>query len=431
MRAGRAAFLPAAIVLAAAGCAFDRSGPPAPVTMSEQAASPSAAGAVTVAAGDTLYEIARRYNVPVRELIEMNGLAPPYVLQVGQRLALPTARYHTVQGGDTLYAVSRLYQVDLAELARANGLAAPYQIRVGQQLRLPGANGVATATATDPATPAGAPLPGRKPGSTVVAAAPVAPAPPAAPPASPAVAAPRPGQGAVLPAIPSRQEPPPETLPPAAVPNTVHPSAIHPSAVPPAAVAQTPVVVPPKPPARTAAAAPPPAPVPEPVPSQPASPPPSPPSSPPPAEDPPPRTASTFAWPLRGEILSDFGSKPGGLHNDGINIAAAAGTPVTAAESGIVAYAGNELRGFGNLLLIRHADGWMTAYAHLQQMQVERGARVSRGQQIGTVGSTGNVTSPQLHFEVRRGSRAVNPREWLADRTVSRSGAPGGRRDPG
>ena len=124
---------------------------------------------------------------------------------------------------------------------------------------------------------------------------------------------------------------------------------------------------------------------------------------------------------MRGAILSDFGPKPGGLHNDGINISATRGASVVAADNGVVAYAGNELRGFGNLLLIRHADGWMTAYAHLDDMLVERGAKVTRGQKIGTVGSTGNVSSPQLHFEVRRGNRAIDPRDHLgSEKRVSR-----------
>jgi murein DD-endopeptidase MepM/ murein hydrolase activator NlpD len=120
-----------------------------------------------------------------------------------------------------------------------------------------------------------------------------------------------------------------------------------------------------------------------------------------------------FQWPVQGHIVSDFGPKPGGLHNDGINIAAARGTPVQAAENGVVVYAGNELRGFGNLLLVRHADGWVTAYGHCDQLLVRRGQQVRRGQTIAKVGSTGNVRSPQLHFEVRRGTRPVNPNEFL------------------
>ncbi|MBL8834592.1 MAG: M23 family metallopeptidase [Alphaproteobacteria bacterium] len=127
----------------------------------------------------------------------------------------------------------------------------------------------------------------------------------------------------------------------------------------------------------------------------------------------PPRAGRLFAWPLQGNIVSDFGPKPGGLHNDGINIAAARNTPIRAAENGVVVYAGNELRGFGNLLLVRHADGWVTAYGHCEQLLVRRGAQVRRGQVIARVGSSGNVRTPQLHFEVRRGTRPVNPNEYL------------------
>jgi murein DD-endopeptidase MepM/ murein hydrolase activator NlpD len=133
----------------------------------------------------------------------------------------------------------------------------------------------------------------------------------------------------------------------------------------------------------------------------------------------PPRAGRAFVWPVRGRVVSDFGAKGGGLHNDGINIAAAQGTPIRAAESGVVVYAGNELRGFGNLILLQHADGWMTTYAHADEITVHRGEQVRRGQVIGKVGATGNVTSPQVHFEIRRGSRAVNPREHLGSETAS------------
>ncbi|MEX2452120.1 MAG: LysM peptidoglycan-binding domain-containing M23 family metallopeptidase [Rhodospirillales bacterium] len=120
-----------------------------------------------------------------------------------------------------------------------------------------------------------------------------------------------------------------------------------------------------------------------------------------------------FMWPLRGEIISNFGPKTKGLHNDGINIAAPRGAPVRAAEGGVVAYAGNELRGFGNLLLLKHKNGWVTAYAHNDKLLVKRGDTVGKGQIIARVGSTGAVASPQLHFEIRRGKRAINPKKHL------------------
>jgi murein DD-endopeptidase MepM/ murein hydrolase activator NlpD len=127
----------------------------------------------------------------------------------------------------------------------------------------------------------------------------------------------------------------------------------------------------------------------------------------------PPRSGQGFQWPLVGTIVSGFGSKDGGLHNDGLNIAAAAGSPVLAADDGVVAYAGNELRGYGNLVLVRHEDGWVTAYGHNDQMLVSRGDRVRAGQEIATVGATGAVASPQLHFEIRRGAQAIDPLSQL------------------
>lgn len=128
---------------------------------------------------------------------------------------------------------------------------------------------------------------------------------------------------------------------------------------------------------------------------------------------PPPRSGSKFLLPVAGRVIDGYGAKKNGLHNDGINIAAPDGAPVRAAENGVVIYTGNELRGFGNLILIKHAGGWVTAYAHARETMVTRGARVQRGQVIATVGRTGNVSSPQLHFEIRRGTRAVDPRRLL------------------
>ena len=133
----------------------------------------------------------------------------------------------------------------------------------------------------------------------------------------------------------------------------------------------------------------------------------------PPAMPLPSRSAGRFLWPLRGRLISKFGAKEDGLRNDGINIAAPRGSFVRAAEDGVVAYAGNELGGFGNLLLIKHAGGWTTAYAHNEELLVRRGDRVSRGQAIARVGSTGNIREPQLHFEIRRGKSPVDPRMHL------------------
>jgi murein DD-endopeptidase MepM/ murein hydrolase activator NlpD len=348
----------------ATACA--RSAPPAPV----QYATPPitmpanvAGNAVTVAEGDTVFAMARRQEVPVRDLIEANGLAPPYRLRIGQTLTIPAAQTHLVQPGETIYSVSRRYGLDMRELARANGIAPPFALQTGMKLKVPRQGA--------PPEP-----------QTVIAAA---PAPTAPKPANPAA-------GAVTVA----------PLPPSAP--VENPQSVPATEAPPAA---------PAPPPETQVAR-------TPAPAEP---------TPPPA-----RTGRGFLWPVQGKLLSRYGPKPGGLQNDGINIAAPRGTSVRAADSGTVVYAGNELRGFGNLLLIRHAEGWVSAYAHNEQLLVERGAQVKRGQAIAKVGSTGRVTEPQLHFELRQGVNAVDPMRYLAKGegpAVSSAGDPAGRPGPG
>ena len=120
-----------------------------------------------------------------------------------------------------------------------------------------------------------------------------------------------------------------------------------------------------------------------------------------------------FLWPVKGTIVSKYGTIGKGRANDGINIKAPRGTSVKAADKGTVAYSGNELKGFGNLILIRHDDGWITAYAHNEKLLVKKGQRVERGEKIATVGSTGGTNSPQLHFEIRAGKNPVNPVNYL------------------
>ena len=134
----------------------------------------------------------------------------------------------------------------------------------------------------------------------------------------------------------------------------------------------------------------------------------------------PPPSRGGFLWPLNGgRVLSRFGTLGKGLQNDGINILAPRGTPIRAVQNGVVAYSGNELRGFGNLLLIKHTGGWISAYAHNDQLLVKTGDQVRRGQVVSRVGSTGSVDKPQLHFELRRKNRAVDPERYLGRRTAS------------
>jgi murein DD-endopeptidase MepM/ murein hydrolase activator NlpD len=129
--------------------------------------------------------------------------------------------------------------------------------------------------------------------------------------------------------------------------------------------------------------------------------------------------APGMRWPVRGKVISGFGPKANGLKNEGINIAVPEGTSIRAAESGVVAYAGNELKGYGNLVLIRHENGYVTAYAHAKELFVKRGDTVKRGDVIAKAGQTGSVSSPQLHFEVRKGATALDPMKFLSSSTAS------------
>ena len=301
-----------------------------------EAIEPPASGMHTVVRGNTVYSISRLYGLPVRSIIELNGLSPPYLLKVGDRVALPQRRGHKVAKGDTVYSISRRYGVTMSELTRANGIAEPYTIVIGQDLAIPSAPTTAVAAVESPDASGGA---------VEVEALP-----------EPSVAA--------------NPAPSPAPVPvPAPTP-------------PPPAVKATPKQIEalPKPPARA---------------------------------------GKTFQWPVNGKLISSFGSQQAGRHNDGINISAKRGTTVVAAENGVVAYAGNELRGFGNLLLVKHADGYMTAYAHNEALLVGRGAKVKKGQPIARVGSTGSVGSPQLHFEIRKGRKAVDPKLYLPRQSAS------------
>jgi len=362
----------------------------------------------SVVAGDTVDSLAKQFGVPVDVLIQANGLTYPYELRPGQQLVVPVSGSYVVAPGDSLYRIAKRHGTTVAALADMNGIAPPYTIRVGQHLILPGgaldsAGAAQGGTMTLPPTTPGAALPGA--GSSKVTTEALLPPPGA-------TSAPAPGattstsstMTTVLPPPPlppvNPTAPPPPTPAPTGESNGSAP-ALAPIAPAPAAIASIPA------PAATASVPPAPSTV-----------------NPGPAGSGSSQTAAIqpqavgrgsgkFMWPVNGKIVSPFGPKDGGSHNDGINIAAPLGTPVRAADSGVVVYAGNELRGFGNLLLIRHADGWVSAYAHCDALLVKRGEQVKRGQVIGRVGQSGNVTAPQLHFELRKGAEAVDPLSQL------------------
>jgi len=275
-------------------------------------------GVHVVTPKQTVYALSRLYGVPVRSLLVLNNLQPPYLLNTGQKVKIPIQRTHVVSKGETVYAISRKYDVSLTELVRLNEIGKPPIIVTGQTLLLPDEQRTAVATAA-PETPVPeASGDGNEPGDEETVAVVTPPKP----------------KRVVLP--PSTNIPQPKQL-----------------------------------------------------------------------------SRSGFLWPVSGKVISRFGGKGKGLRNDGINIAAPKGTPIRAAQNGVVAYRGNQLRGFGNLLLIKHDKGYMTAYAHADRILVERGARVTRGQVIARVGSTGSVGTSQLHFEIRRGRQPIDPLHHL------------------
>ena len=255
---------------------------------------------------------------------------------------------HTVAPGETVYSLSRRYRVSPASIFKANKFAANYHLKVGDRVTIPG---VAVAA------------PAQQPKPQIVAAKPAAP-----------LTAPAPVATKPVTAASKVQTTPVETKPAPQL-----------ASAPAQATAR--VATPATEPTIEAASG---------------------------------ATSSettgntpSFRWPVRGRVIQGFGPKGNGQQNDGINLAVPEGTSVKAAEDGVVAYAGNELKGYGNLVLVRHSNGFVTAYAHASEVSVKRGDAVKRGQIIAKAGQTGNVTSPQLHFEIRKGATPVDPGQYL------------------
>ncbi|NBN62218.1 peptidoglycan DD-metalloendopeptidase family protein [Microvirga tunisiensis] len=303
--------------------------------------------------GDTVASVSKRYGVPAEAIMATNGLDRSSQLRSGQSIVIPT-------------------YVFAANNASTSATPAP-----GKPVRLPPAGSAPEVTGSVPpasSLTAAISAPSSKPAGSQAASQAVAGLAPAAPvasdarPTAPLVAGrPAPAAPATGP-VTALREAPGSTLPasdrPAidAVAGAVQESA----------------------PVRTAAV------------------------------DPQEATAGPmFRWPVRGRVISEFGTKPGGTRNDGINLAVPEGTPVKAAADGSVIYAGNELQGFGNLVLIRHDDGWVSAYAHNSEILVKRGDTIQRGQVISKAGATGSVSQPQVHFELRKDNKPVDPTRYL------------------
>lgn len=295
------------------GCLGSSAGDgPAPYVHFGMNGGADSAGVHTISAGDTLWSISNRYDISMQDIIFVNQLRPPYVLEVTQRLTLPPPENYRVRAGDSLSTIARAFNVSLTELTRTNRIQTPYIIHEGDVLKLPSPRPEIIS-------------PDSKPSAIVTTRTSA--------------------RTARITPAPTQVQNKAKSLSYASVPK---------------------------------------------------------------------RSSNKFAWPTNGRIISSYGAKKGGLRNDGINIAASRGAAVNAAENGVVVYADDQLKGYGNLILVKHESRWMTAYAHMDNMIVRKGDVVKRGQKIGVVGSTGSVDSPQLHFEVRRGTNAINPKLYLA-----------------
>jgi murein DD-endopeptidase MepM/ murein hydrolase activator NlpD len=317
---------------------------------------------VVVAHGDTIAAIAHRHNVPAHEIMRANGLSASATLQAGQRLVIP--RY-VADGGSAKLAHAALPRHPAPPAVAAATPATPgeHVVASGETLSSIARKQritireLATANSMTPETPLKVGMRLNVPARTGA-------------PTRTASLAP------TAPAAPTPVSAKPPTL------QSVKP------AEQPAASARI---------ATPAAEA--------------------------TADEPGPAAAAgmpSFRWPLRGRVTTNFGAKTAGGASDGIDLAVPEGTAVRAADDGVVAYAGNELKGYGNLVLIRHANGFVTAYANASEISVKRNDQVHRGQVIAKSGQTGTAATPQLHFEIRKNSAPVDPMQYLpSDKTAS------------
>ncbi|WP_237151813.1 peptidoglycan DD-metalloendopeptidase family protein [Oryzibacter oryziterrae] len=356
---------------------------PAPTNMQTAAIAnttgwtPTNGTAVTLRQGDTLQVLSRRYGVPEAAIVSANGIGPNTPLRVGQQIIIPGNNgTHVASAQPTLPSSPTLgtmtvppsrpaitAQTTIPSTHVAGGTV--YVVKPGDSLgKVANSFGLRSAEvakangfAPDQPIRIGQKLVIPVAGAQVASAAPTATATDALP-------------SVPLPA--TNGKPPVATLPAAPQQPTQVAAVAPPQVVTPASLTTTSA-------STTSSAA-----------------------------------DGSFRWPVRGRVISAYGSKPGGERNDGINIEVPEGTPIKAAEGGEVIYAGNELKGFGNLILVKHPNGFVSAYAHASEILVRRGDQIMRGQTIAKVGQSGNVTRPQLHFELRQGNRPVDPLPLLS-----------------
>lgn len=308
-------------------------------------------------AGDSAAAIAKNSNLDIADLLSMNGLVGAGSLKPGQLITTPLPSEVTVLEGDSVDTISRALGIDKKTFVTMNNLQYPYILTRGQVLKVPQGFSI---------------QPPQQDNNTDTAYLP-----------------------------PIQNDMPVATTPITTTQNAMG-QKVHSSAS--GTIVEEDLAPPPN--AKMAPAQ---------APMQMASidKAPSPVAQPSAKLEPLPSGAPKFSWPLNGSTVSDYGRKADGQMNDGIDIGAPQGTTVRTAAMGDVVYVGDNVAGFGNLILIKHGGGYATAYGHVQSPLVKRGDRVAAGQAIAQVGKTGNVGTPQLHFEVRKGTQAVNPNGYL------------------
>ncbi len=349
----------------------ERGGKPSPDWKVKKLKEAASKRHITVSRGDTLYGLAEKHNMEPRVIIDANKLKPPYRLKAGQSLYIPAPQTITVERGDSLLKIAKRYGVSMSDIARKNGIAKPYRLQVGQVLQMPQA----------PSYVANKPASLDKRNTISYAAKRSSRSVPKTQPAS------LDKRNTITSVAKRMSEPKPSIT--RQIVNTIRPkprpespiqsaslATISPSAGPNVATSRMLYDEGKKQVGH--------------------------------------KTGRTkFSWPTRGTLLSSFGKKSSGIFNEGINISAQIGREIRAAAGGKVVYAGNGLRGYGNLIIIRHQGGWLSAYAHQRRFAVRKGERVEKGQVIGYVGDSGNVDRPQLHFAIRKGKEAQDPLKHL------------------
>ncbi len=285
---------------------------------------------IVVESGETLYSVAKKHSVVLRDLIEANKLNPPFVLKAGSTLIMPKPIYHEVKNSDTLYSISREHQINIDQLYQLNNLNRDSNIKVGQKIRLAKfiENTINQSNSDN--------LIENNNKNTQV---------------NNLKNRNYPANNAVELANKTSAKPNPKINESNEDGNRIIENSLD--------------------------------------------------------------KVNHFIWPLKGEVVSQFGPKQGGLYNDGINIKANQGSIIKTSDAGIVAYVGNELKSYGNLIIIKHKNGWISAYAHLSKISVQNGQKIQPETAIGEVGKSGNVKFPQLYFSLRKGRDAVNPENYL------------------